>query len=161
MNAKHSRVQHSMQGVFVFVLLGLFAVMSTLMVLLGAQMYRHTVDRATANNDRRMLGAYVRSMVRAGDAAGAVAVERYGDVTALALHELIDGEEYVTWLYGYQGFLYEQFTGAGREFEPQGGTAICPVRAFAPSIEGDVLTVQMVDDADELRRVGIALRCAQ
>ena len=39
-------MQHSMQGVFVFVLLGLFAVMSTLMVLLGAQMYRGTVDRA-------------------------------------------------------------------------------------------------------------------
>ena len=35
MSGKHKRVQHSMQGVFVFVLLGLFAVMSTLMVLLG------------------------------------------------------------------------------------------------------------------------------
>ena len=38
--ANYSRTQHSMQGAFIFVLLGLFALMSTLMVLLGAQMYR-------------------------------------------------------------------------------------------------------------------------
>ena len=49
-----------MQGVFVFVLLGLFAVMSTLMVLLGAQMYRNTVDKTTENNEGRVLTAYVR-----------------------------------------------------------------------------------------------------
>ena len=57
MSRKSGSVQHSMQGVFVFVLLGLFALMSTLMVLLGAQRYRGTVDRSTANNDDRVLGA--------------------------------------------------------------------------------------------------------
>ena len=75
MSKKGKRVQHSMQGVFVFVLLGLFALMSTLMVLLGAQMYHNTVDLSTANNDGRVLSAYVRSMVRAEDAAQAVTVE--------------------------------------------------------------------------------------
>ena len=70
MSGNHKTVQHSMQGVFVFVLLGLFAVMSTLMVLLGAQMYRNTVDHAEANNEGRLLGAYVRSMIRMGVAAG-------------------------------------------------------------------------------------------
>ena len=34
MNGREN-VSHSLQGVFVFVLLGLFAVMSTLLVLLG------------------------------------------------------------------------------------------------------------------------------
>ena len=52
-------VTHSMQGAFVFVLLGLFAVMSTLMVLLGAQMYRNTVDHATANNQGRESGTAI------------------------------------------------------------------------------------------------------
>ena len=82
MNRKRTSQQHGMQGVFVFVLLGIFAVMSTMMVLLGAQMYRSTVERSAETNQDRVLSAYVRSMVRAGDARGAVSVETYDAMPA-------------------------------------------------------------------------------
>ena len=59
---KGKSVQHSVQGVFVFVLLGLFALMATLVVLLGAQMYRGIVDMSTNNANERILTSYVRSM---------------------------------------------------------------------------------------------------
>ena len=154
-------VNHSMQGVFVFVLLGLFAVMSTLMVLLGAQMYRNTVDHAEANNEGRLLGAYVRSMIRAEDSAKSVAVENLDGINALALREEIEGEAYVTWLYCYEGQLYEQFTGADRDFNPASGTAICPASAFRPTLEGGLLTVDMVDGTGEICTVRVALRCAR
>ena len=150
-----------MQGVFVFVLLGLFAVMSTLMVLLGAQMYRNTVDHATANNEGRVLGAYVRSMIRAEDGADAVAVEDHDGVQTLALHEEIEGEPYVTWLYCYEGQLYEQFTGADHDFEPESGTAICPAQSFEPKISDGLLTVDMVDGVGDPCTVQVALRCAR
>ena len=153
-------MQHSMQGVFVFVLLGLFAVMSTLMVLLGAQMYRGTVDRAAGSNDYRVLSAYVRSMVRAQDGAGAVGVERFGDVTALKLTEDIDGDEYVTWIYRYEGSLCEQFTEAEYEFDPSAGTEICPVGDFEPELDGSLVTVHMTDMNGETCDVQVALRCA-
>ena len=93
MNKKQAKVQHSMQGVFVFMLLGAFAAMSTMMVLLGAQSYRSIVDHATQNNEGRTLGAYVRSMVRAQDADGSVELEQRDGMKLLALHETIDGEE--------------------------------------------------------------------
>lgn len=154
-------VQHSMQGVFVFVLLGLFALMSTLMVLLGAQMYRGTVDKTTENNESRVLNAYVRSMVRAQDTRGNVRVEKNGDADCLALYEDIDGEMYVTWIYLYDGQLYEQFTDAGYEFNPASGSPICPANSFSPAIEGRLLTVQMTNDKDEPCLVQVALRCAE
>lgn len=154
-------VTHSMQGAFVFVLLGLFAVMSTLMVLLGAQMYRNTVDHTTANNENRVLAAYVRSMIRAEDAAQAVTVEDHDGVKTLAMREEIEGEEYVTWLYCYEGQLYEQFTGASREFAPKSGTAICPAKRFIPVLDGSLLTVHLLDEAGELGEVRVALRCAE
>ena len=154
-------VTHSMQGVFVFVLLGLFAVMSTLMVLLGAQMYRNTVDITTYNNQSRLLGAYVRSMVRAEDAEQCVAVETYGDVKTLALHEQIDDSDYVTWLYCYDGHLYEQFTGADRDFNPDAGTPICEAQAFTARVEDGQLIADMVNSLGEVENLRIALRCAQ
>ena len=150
-------VTHSMQGAFVFVLLGLFAVMSTLMVLLGAQMYRNTVDHATANNQGRVLSAYVRSMIRAEDGADAVFIS---SGAGLPNFEEIEGEPYVTWLYCYEGQLYEQFTGADREFEPASGTAICPAKHFVPKLEGSLLTVFLVDGEDEMSEVRVGLRCA-
>ena len=161
MNGKRRSVQHSMQGIFVFVLLGLFAVMSTLMVLLGAQMYRNTVDRATLNNENRVLGAYVRSMVRAEDSLQAVRVEDHDGVKTLALREMLDDEEYVTWLYCYEGSLYEQFTGGGEHFNPLSGTAICPAQGFEPRLEGNLLILEMENGKGEPETVRVALRCDQ
>lgn len=161
MKGKRRGVQHGMQGVFVFVLLGLFAVMSTLMVLLGAQMYRNTVDHSTRNNEDRVLSAYVRSMVRAEDAAGAVEIEDNGGIRTLTLYETAEDDGYVTMLYCYDGQLYEWYTSRGREFNPQSGTAICGAQSFEPRLEGDLLTVEMTDARGEAQTVQVALRCAQ
>ena len=161
MSGKHKRVQHSMQGVFVFVLLGLFAVMSTLMVLLGAQMYRNTVDHSTANNEDRVLSAYVRSMIRAEDTSGAMEIGEYNGVKTLAMREDLDGEVYVTWLYCYEGQMYEWFTSDDGEFRPESGTAICPAQSFEPHLENGLLTVDMTNAKGVRETVRVALRCAQ
>ena len=161
MSGKRKTVQHSMQGVFVFVLLGLFAVMSTLMVLLGAQMYRNTVDRSTANNEDRVLSAYVRSMIRAEDTSGAMEIGEYDGVKALAMREDLDGEAYVTWLYCYEGQMYEWFTSDDGEFRPESGTAISPAQRFEPSLDNGLLTVNLVNAKGEPETVRVALRCAQ
>ena len=149
-----------MQGVFVFVLLGLFAVMSTLMVLLGAQMYRNTVEATARNNEDRVLGAYVRSMIRAGDVARAVSIEEYDGVTALAMRDTLGDGDFVTWLYCYEDSLYEQFT-SQKDFRPQAGTAICEARRFEPALEDGLLTVVMEDGKGRPCTVRVALRCAQ
>ncbi len=156
---KQKNAGHSIQGVFVFVLLGIFAVMSTLTVLMGAQMYRGTVDRGASDNEERVLTAYVRSMVRAGDSADSIRVEETQAGPAIVLTENYDGEEYVTWLYAYEGKLYEQFTEAAYEFDPEAGTAICPVASFEPSVEDGLLTVRMTDARDRESEVRVALRC--
>ena len=161
MSGRKTSVQHGMQGVFVFVLLGLFAVMSTLMVLLGAQMYRNTVDRATLNNENRVLASYVRSMVRAQDEAAALRVENYDGVEALAMTSVEGDREFTTWLYCYDGWLYEHYTGGSDTLSPEKGTQICPAGKFIPRIDGDLLTVTMIDAGGDLETVRVALRCAQ
>ena len=161
MSGRKTSVQHSMQGAFVFVLLGLFAVMSTLMVLLGAQMYRNTVDHATLNNENRVLASYVRSMVRAEDIASAMRVENYDGVEALTMTSVEGDREFTTWLYCYDGWLYEHYTGGSDTLVPEKGTQICPAGRFIPRIEGNLLTVTMIDAGGDLETVRVALRCAQ
>ena len=158
---KKKVVQHGMQGVFVFVLLGLLALMSTLLVLFGAQMYRGTVTRAQKNNANRVLSSYVRSMIRAEDAEDSVRIEEYDDIVTVALHEYIEDKEYVTWLYGYEGGLYEQFTSADRPFLPQNGVRILPVNSFSPSLENGILVAEMEDELGENITVATAVRCSE
>lgn len=159
MSKGNMKVQHGMQGAFIFVLLGLFALMSTLMVLLGAQMYRSTVDRSQYNNENRVMGAYVRSMIRSMD-NGEISVEAPEGIPALALKEVYDGETYVTWLYQYEGQLYEQFTDMEEEFVPERGTEICPANSLSAQIEDGLLTVSLTDGDDKPCTVQVALRCA-
>ena len=161
MSGKHNTVQHGMQGVFVFVLLGLFAMMATLIVLLGAQMYRSTVDRSEGNNEYRILNAYVRSMVRSEDSYDSVSVEDHDGVTALAMREEISGSVYVTWIYEYEGSLYELFTSEDEDFEPRAGTAICKAGSFDAQVEGSLVTARMTDERGEACDVQVALHCAR
>lgn len=158
MSARQKSVSHGMQGVFVFVLLGAFAVMSTLMVLLGAQMYHRTVNHAGQNNGERVLSAYVRSMVRAYDRADAVSIEEYDGVTALAMRERWDDETYVMRLYLYGGSLCEQYTEDDYAFDPALGERVCGAGSFAPALENGVLTVKMTDAEGRPCSVRVALR---
>ena len=159
MSQGNAKVQHSMQGAFIFVLLGLFALMSTLMVLLGAQMYRGTVDHSQYNNENRIMGAYVRSMIRSMD-AGDISVEEPGGITALALKESWEGTEYVTWLYQYNGKLYELFADMEDDFNPERGTEICPANSLSAEITDGLLTVNLTDGDGQPCTVSVALRCA-
>ena len=76
---------HSISGAFVFTLLGAFAVFSMLLVVLGAQAYRTTVDGASAHTRKRIAAAFVRNAVRAQDERGAIAVEDRDGLPVLVL----------------------------------------------------------------------------
>ena len=143
---------HSISGAFVFTLLGAFAVFSMLLVVLGAQAYRTTVDGASAHTRKRIAAAFVRNAVRAQDERGAIAVEDRDGLPVLALSSEWDGERYVQYIYGYQGQLCELFTAA----EP-----VCAAQAFEPTLEGDLLTVRVTDETGHVSTVYIARRCAQ
>ena len=161
MSNKRSAEQHSMQGVFVFVLLGLFALMSTLMVLLGAQMYRSTVNNAQTNNARRVVSAYLRSMVRAQDGYASVEIEDHDGTKTVSLYEDIGMDRYVTWIYAHDGKIWEQFTSAGYDFDPEDGTPIVEVGSFEPEVSDGLLTVRLTDGAGEPSVVRVALHGAE
>ena len=115
---------HAVSGLFVFLLLGIFAVFSTVMVLLGVKAYRSAVERTEAHNNARISSAYIRSMLRADDEKGVFSIEhcegivaeeageKSVTVEALSLLNNYDGEEYITRIYTYGGFLREWFTHA-------------------------------------------------
>ena len=137
------------------------AVFSMLLVVLGAQAYRTTVDGASAHTRKRIAAAFVRNAVRAQDERGAIAVEDRDGLPVLALTSEWDGERYVQYIYGYQGQLCELFTAAEYDFAPEDGEPVCAAQAFEPTLAGDLLTVRVTDETGHVSTVYIARRCAQ
>lgn len=150
---------HAISGVFVFLLLGIFAVFSTVMVLLGAKAYKATAERAAEHNTSRIASAYVRSMVRADDCRNAVRVDDIDGLSSVTLLYEYDGEEYVTMIYAYGGMLREWFSYAGADFEPEFGEPVCAVDELEASLSSHLLSVQM-RQGDTWTNVDIALRSA-
>ena len=143
---------HSISGAFVFMLLGVFAVFSMLLVVLGAQAYRTTVDGAAAHTQKRIVTAFVRNAVRA---------QEHDGLPVLALSSELDGERYVQYIYSYGGSLCELFTSARYGFSPEDGEAVCAAQRFEPALEGNLLTVRVTDGSGDQFTVYIARRCAQ
>jgi len=150
---------HAISGVFVFLLLGIFAVFSTVMVLLGARAYKSTQDRAEAHNASRIAAAYMRSMVRYDDEADAVRLEEVNGIGTVTLLNEYDGDPYVTRLYVYDGMLREWFTAEEAEFEPENGEAVCAADEMTAELSDHLLTVRLRNE-DEWTQVSIALRSA-
>ncbi len=91
---KKSGQQHSIAGVFVFLLLGVFAVMSMMLVLESAQAYRSVVNATNNHNQERIVRAYVRNALSAEDCAQAVRLEEQNGIQVLAIGALPeDGTE--------------------------------------------------------------------
>lgn len=117
-------------GFMVWLLIGLFAIMSMFCVIGGAEVYRGAVKNADVNANLRTAVSYVAGKVRAWDKRGAVAIQPWEQGKALALTEEIDGEEYTTCIYGWDGGIWEIFAPSGSVFSPEDGQRIADGEAL-------------------------------
>lgn len=161
MSIRESGPTRSIQNVFVLLLLAVFAAMSTLLVTLGAQAYRGTVERADGDNQARILSAVVRSALWAEDGLGQVQVREYGGVKALEIISTYDGESYVKRLYCHGGSLWESFTSADYPFDLEDGESLCQAQRFDPRLEGRLLTVDLTDEGGTESTVKLCLRSVE
>ena len=145
----------------VFLLLGIFAVFSTLLVLLSAQMYRSVVDHTGELSEQRILNSYILNVIKGNDMADAVSVEMREGIEVLVFGVDVDDERYETLIYCYEGKLRELFSTAAQEFEPEYGEMICDMQAFSPTLLDGLLCVRVVDAQMRENVLHVALRCGK
>ena len=151
---------HSVSGMFVFLLLGIFAVFCTVMVLLGVRAYRGSNERAQIHNDSRLGPAYIRSMVRALDEEDVLSIEDEDGLPVLCMTESWEGERYITRVYSYGGSLREWYASERMAFEPENGTVICTAGGLDLRLEEGLLKVLLQNADGTETETDIAVRCA-
>lgn len=153
------RQHHSIAGVFVFLLLGLFAVMSMLLALESAQVYRGIVDETSQHNNQRIMRAYMRNALAAEDNEGAVQVREIDGTQALVISEPPDeSDTYVRYIYCYDGALRELYVSTSYGFQPQSGEEICEMDRCDMELKGQLLRLTITDAQGNVYSENIALR---
>lgn len=160
-NMNAAKQGHTIAQAFVFLLLGIFAVLCTLMVLLGAQLYRGSVARTEETASARVLNSYVINVVRANDASGLVRCEQRSGTDVLVFDWDADGASYETLVYCHDGYLRELFTEAGQQFNPAFGDEICPAQSFRAQMQDGLLRVELSDEHGQDSVLHLALRSSQ
>ena len=149
---------HAIAGVFVFLLLGVFAVFATVLVLFGAQAYRATTERTQAHEEGRTLYAYMLNSVRGDDAAGVMEIRNEKGIDLLAVSYDYGWEVLEKRIYCYDGYLREQLASTNYEFDPEMGERICEASDLHIALEGSLLTVEVTDANGDVQTVDTVLR---
>lgn len=155
MNTRVSGNRLRISSLFVFLLIGMFALLSLLSVVIGVGVYRGVVDEGGNNEQVRTALSYIANKVHATDAQGAVEVSDWHGIETLLLRETIDGLPYETRIYyldsseGRTGGLYEHFAYQGQDWGPDGGDLIMSLEHFSMQEEQGGLRLTVTTERGE------------
>lgn len=90
------KTRHAMSGFFVFCLLGLFALLSAVLVMVGIRACQGVQAAADANSEEQIALSYVLNKVRAHDVTDSISLWNTDGRQVLCLKENLDGEWYET-----------------------------------------------------------------
>ncbi len=155
----------NVSSLFVYLLIGMFALFSLLLVLVGVGAYQGVVRDGESTAQVRTSLSYIASKVRAGDVNGAVFVEDHQGVSVLAIKQ--EDEDTVTRIYCLPGDadgepgLYELFTDAGEQPDLADGQRIAEVAAFEAKKVNDGIELGVTTASGDAQQMRLRLRSAR
>ncbi len=148
------RLLRAASGLCTFALIGLFAVLSALLVAIGVQGYQQVNLRARDTAQARTAAGYLRNKVRTSDE---VSVETVGGVQALVLRAAEDAS-YQTLVYVSDGALREAYREDGDDFDPEFGERIVAAADFSVALDGGLCRMRVTDEQGRATDIAAALR---
>ena len=119
--------KHMVDILFVLTLFFVFALSALTLVILGANIYKSTVNHMEESFTDRTSYAYVTQKLRQNDEAGALALGYLGDEEALIMTQEVNNTIYNTYVYSHDGYLCELLSRADMEMDPSAGTKIISI----------------------------------
>ena len=153
---------------FVLALFGVFAVSALMMVTIGADVYRHTVQDMSKNYDCRTAIAYITEKVWQADSLlsdGTPAVElgTLEQQPALVLTDELESGKYCTYLYLYDGWLKELYMRKGSylgEDTLNAGRNILKLDSLEyQQLNDNLLSVSMTTPDGDTRQLYLSIHC--
>jgi type II secretory pathway pseudopilin PulG len=115
--------------VLVLLLLILIAAVVFTLAGVGSDTYLRLAAKQAQATDLRTGLSYLDVQIRKHDTRGALAIrpDPFAGKPALVIRQQIEGKDYLTWIYLYQGSLCELFVASGAKVTPDMGSLIVPM----------------------------------
>ena len=127
-------------GKLIWILLSFaFAACVIASLLQGATVYQRINSVLTEEYGVPTGLSYIQTRVRSADTKGGVRVGSFDGLSALVCPQTVDGQQYVTIIYCYDGSLRELFCQADADFTADGGETLMDMDSLTFSDVGDGL----------------------
>jgi hypothetical protein len=150
-----------LRGAFLFALLAAFALLSLLVVIIGARSYQGINSTAEQAFLSRTGMSYLVGKVRGADSAGQIEIRKEGELTVLTLGQELEGEKYLTYIYCDGAQVREYFAQADVAFSPDYGEKIFDASGLTFSLEGGLLQISIVDASGKTHAGAVYLHAAK
>ena len=134
--------------IFTLSLFGVFAIAALLVVVIGANVYRSTVNTQDTNAVKRTSVAYVAEKIRQNDVSDSIFVGDVEGAPALVLNSTYGENIYSTYIYMYDGNLRELFVRASDSPSLIAGQIITGISGFSIESVSDQLYYISITDKD-------------
>ncbi len=155
---KKNKIRHTIDTFAALLLFGVFAVCILAVLLTGAKAYRRLTLRDQLAYDRSTCLQYIATKVRQSDRLEEIQIEEFGGGDALVLAA---GQDYSTWIYCLDGWLMELYCYAAERLAPEEGWPLIEAEELSLSLEGNLLTVDLITAQGEQTRIMLSLRCGK
>lgn len=144
----NSENKHMVDVLFVLTLFFVFALSSLTLVILGANVYRTTVDHMSNNFNTRTSYAFVTQKFRQQDNEGMVTIGEFDGHEAVILSEAVGGTLYNTYLYESDGYLCELLARADVNLGADSGSKVIKINDYSVKKINDKLYQFSIDPVE-------------
>ncbi len=157
---KYKRANGAISSFFILSVLSIFAILSLLLVMIGANAYKKIVKDTDENNKIRASLTYVANKVRQNDELGAIAVQKIDEINALTIDTVYSDKPYRTYIYFYDDGIYESFLNKETQFKPDQGTKMVSTENFVIYKDGNSLSLKSSIVGSIPLELKLLLRCS-
>lgn len=137
MHSKNNTKQFSFHFIFLMLLYLIIVILSVVIISLGKNIYDNINEDRNINYELKVSLSYIANKIRQSDKENAVEIKKIDNTDSIVISEAYDEEIYETWIYFYDGGIYEMFTDKDAPFELSDGMKI---------VEADNLLIEKIDN---------------
>lgn len=140
---------HSFDSLFVLFLFAMFIVSALFVTVSGAAAYRNSVSQTNERFNKQTCISYITAKIRANNEADKITVGELDGINALCITDNIDGINYVTYIYQYDGAVRELFCNSEISLPPSAGSSLTESNALSFARKGGLFEITFTDSEDK------------
>lgn len=154
-----AKQKHMIDFLFPVALFFVFTLSALTLILLAARIYRSTTENSARNYTSRTGLSYISEKIRQSDDGGRIYPGEFEGCEALVIEQDYNKKKYRTYIYAFDGSLWELFIRDGTYAKASDGNPLLEIHSFSIEWAGDnLLKFTCTDSMDRQASALVGIR---